>query len=267
MISKAFVFIKRGWITLISYKMAFVLKYIGLFLNVTMFYYLSKLMMGTANPYMSQYGGDYTAFIIIGVSFQSFVSTALQSFSASITREQSTGTLEFLLMSETRLSQTLLFSALWNFILVLINTSIIFIFAIFIFDIHFQSNIVVAGTILVLALLAFSGIGMMSAAMIIVFKQGDPLEWIFSMISGLLSGVFFPVKVLPEFLQKISLFLPNTYALEALRKSLLNNTSLSTVGKEIAVLFLFSMITIPAGIILFHWGFNRARKDGSLVHY
>jgi ABC-2 type transport system permease protein len=264
---KAFVFIKRGWFTLISYKMEFILKYLGLFINVTMFYFISKLIKGSVNPFLMEYGGDYTAFIIIGVSFQSFVSTSLQSFSSSIMREQTMGTLEFLLLSKTRLSQILIFSALWNFILVLINTLIIFIFAVFIYGVQFKINFLSAFMILALTIFTFSGIGMMSAAMIIVFKQGDPINWIFSTISGLLSGVYFPVKVLPGFLQKAAAFLPNTYALEAIRAALLKQATMHMIGKEILILLLFSVCTIPAGIALFYWGFNRARKDGSLVQY
>lgn len=267
MIYRIFVFIKRGWVTLTSYKIDFALKYLGLFVNVTIFYFLSKMMQSTANPYLSKYGGDYTAFILIGVTFHSFMSTAMQSFSSSIMREQTAGTLEFLLMSKTRLSEILIFSALWNFILVLINSSVIFVFAILIFRIHFAANVLLTFLILILTILAFSGIGMMSAGMIIAFKQGDPIDWIFSIATGLLSGVFFPIKVLPEFLQKFAMLLPTTHALEALRSALLNNATFSDVSREIFILLLFFIITIPTGIGLFYWGFNKARKEGTLVQY
>lgn len=267
MLNIIYVFIKRGFVTLISYKLQFALTYLKLFLTVTIFYFISKLVGGSVNQYLSEYNGNYAAFIITGVTFHSFISTSMNSFSSAIRLEQKMGTLEFLLMSKTRLPFVLVCSALWNFILVMVHSIVIFLFAIFIYKVNFSANLFPVFLILLFSVFTFSGIGMISAGFIIAFKQGDPVNWIFGAITGILSGVYFPVKVLPDFLNRISDFLPNTYALEGLRGALLNNNPVGDLQTQILVLLGFSLFTIPAGFLAFRWGFNRARKDGSLVEY
>jgi ABC-2 type transport system permease protein len=170
-------------------------------------------------------------------------------------------------MSSTKLSTILFCSAIWNFTRLLVNTIIIFIFASFVFNVPFSLNLFPAITVLFLAVTALSGIGMMSAGMIIAFKLGDPINWFFATLTGLLSGVFFPIEVLPSFLQRVALLLPATYALLALRQTLILNAPVVSIISHIAMLALFSLVTIPAGFLLFKWGFNKARMTGSLAQY
>ncbi|MGC9092594.1 MAG: ABC transporter permease [Bacteroidota bacterium] len=265
--NKAYVFLKRGWVTFASYRVEFVLQYVGLFVTVATFYLLSGMLKGTNVPALAKYGGDYTRFIIIGVVFQWFVTASLNSFSSSIRTEQMMGTIEFLLMSNTRLSTILFYSALWNFTRLLANTIIIFIISVLIFKVHLSLNLFPAFLILLLTVTSLSGIGMMSAGMIIASKQGDPINWVFATLSTILSGVFFPVEVLPSFLKSIATVLPTTHALSALRQTLILNGTLDATIAPITALTLFSLIAIPIGLLLFRWGFNKARATGSLVEY
>lgn len=264
---KAYVFLKRGWITFTSYKMQVIIQYGSLLLMVAIFYFVAEMIRGVQVPSLTKYGGDYTSFIVVGVVFQWFVAVSLNSFSSSIRSEQTMGTLEFLLMSRTPLSAVLFYSAVWNFTRVLLNTLVVFLLCMVIFNIHFTLNLLLALLLLLLTVTALSGIGMISAGMILAFKQGDPINWLFVTFTGLLSGVFFPVEVLPPMLKSVAFVLPTTYALVALRETLILNASLSSVSLHVAVMALFSLLTVPVGFVLFRWGFNKARVAGSLAEY
>jgi ABC-2 type transport system permease protein len=230
-------------------------------------YMAGFLEKGNTFPGIAQYGGDLMAFLITGTLYMSFVGVSLNSFPGSIRSEQQMGTLEFLLLSDTLLLLILIYSAVWNYIWALLSTGIIFAVLVVGFHVSLDINLLPVFLILALSMLCISGIGLISAGVIMVTKMGDPITWIFSTLSGFLSGVLFPVEVLPTWMQKISAGLPPTYALSALRKALIVGAGLAEVQQEIAILALMSLITIPLGMLVFQWGFNKARRAGTLVEY
>jgi ABC-2 type transport system permease protein len=61
-----------------------------------------------------------------------------------------------------------------------------------------------------LTVLAFSGIGILSASFTMVFKRVDPVNFLFGSASTLLGGVFYPITILPGWLQLISYLVPLT---------------------------------------------------------
>ena len=97
-------------------------------------------------------------------------------------------------------------------------------------------------------------------------ESGDPINMAFSGISKLFGGVFFPVTILPPFLQSFSAVLPITYALTAMRKAILLGASPAELIPECLVLILFSVVLIPAGLICFRAALRKAKKDGSLLY-
>lgn len=266
--NRVIAFIYRGWITMFSYKTALVLQFLSMLVTTASFYFLAKLVGFQANnPYLAQYGGNYMSFLIIGVIFQSFVSVSQNSFSSTIRNEQLMGTLESLLMSRTPLYQILVYSTLWTFIFTLINIVVILAAAILVFKVSLNVNYLSAFIIFFLSIISLGGIGMISAGVIMVTKQGDPVSWFVTMLSAFLSGVYYPIEVLPKFLKSLALILPNTHALIALRQTLTNHYSISQVKGQILILVIFALVTIPLGIISFKLGFDRSRKEGTLSYY
>jgi len=266
--NKPAAFIYRGVITMFSYRTALVLQILSMFISTASFYFLAKLVgFQGNNPYLAQYGGNYMVFLIIGIIFQSFVAVSQSSFSQSIRNEQYMGTLESLLLSRTPLYQILTYSSLWTFLFTVINTAVILAIAIIVFKVDLNANYLAASVILFLSIVSLAGIGMISAGVIMVTKQGDPISWFVSIISAFLSGVYYPIEVLPKFLKGLAQILPNTHALIALRHTLINNYSIWQVKEQIFILLLFSFITVPLGIIAFKKGFDRARKEGTLSYY
>ncbi|TET67751.1 MAG: ABC transporter permease, partial [Candidatus Aminicenantes bacterium] len=85
--------------------------------------------------------------------------------------------------------------------------------------------------------------------------------------STLFGGVFFPITILPGWLQKVSYFLPITYSLRAMRHALLQSYSFQALGFDILILALFSVVLLPFSIYAFKVAVRRAKKDGSLTHY
>ena len=86
----------------------------------------------------------------------------------------------------------------------------------------------------------------------LVFKRGDPLLWLFAGLSWLLGGVFYPLEVLPRFLQHAGQLLPITHALVGMRAALLRNASILELLPQIGVLGVFALVGLPLSLLAFH---------------
>lgn len=136
------------------------------------------------------------------------------------------------------------------------------------FGVHLHVNhVVTLLLVLVLTILSFWGIGLLSAAFVIVFKQKSPISWAIGAMSGLFGGVMFPVELLPAWLKPISALLPITYSLDALRMILLGGAGIGDVYKQIIILFIFTIVLMGVGLIVFQRGMKMARQQGSLLYY
>ncbi|MEW5795274.1 MAG: ABC transporter permease [Candidatus Zixiibacteriota bacterium] len=265
---RAFLFIKRGLITLFSYRTALVLGIVGSFVGLLQFTFMGTFLNdGNSFPALAAYGGNLLAYLIIGTAFSSFLGVSLSSFSGTIRSEQQMGTLEFLLLSNTPLELILLYSGLMNFLQVLVNVALLLAIVVLVFGIPMDINVPAAIAAMFLTVTSLSGIGLMSAGIIIVTKVGDPISWAFTALTGLFSGVLFPVEYLPSYLKPISVVLPTTYALDALRLALIKNASTATIAPQLTILFILSLVTLPLGLTAVRMGFNQARRAGSLAHY
>jgi len=268
MIYKIWLFFKRFLITMVSYKTGLALGIRGSFVGLLQFTFMGNFLSdGNSFPMLEQYGGNLLAYLIIGTAFTSFVGVSLNSFQSTIRGEQQMGTLEYLLINNTRLEMILVYSGLMNFFQAFINVAILLTVVVFVFNIPLGVNLPGAFIAMLLTVTALSGIGLMSAGIIIITKVGDPITWAFTTLTGLLSGVLFPVEYLPGYLQAVSAILPTTHALHALRMTLLQNASISDIMPQIVMLLLMTLITIPLGFVIIRIGFNQARKVGSLAQY
>lgn len=268
MLYKIYLFIKRSIITMFSYKTGLVLGILGGFIGLLQFSFMGSFLSdGNSFPALQMYGGNLLAYLIIGSAFTSFVGVSLNSFQQTIRSEQQMGTLEYLLLSNTRIESILTISGFTSFLSAIINVAILLSVVVFVFDIPLSINIGGAFLAIILTVLSLSGIGLMSAGIIIITKVGDPITWAFTTLTGLLSGVLFPVEYLPWYLKAISSVLPTTHALTALRLTLINGAGINTIMPQLLFLAILTLITIPLGFLILRIGFNQARRVGSLAQY
>ena len=268
MLTKPLAIFKRDLMIALSYKFKFVLQLIGVLFSTLMFFFLSRLVGRGMENQLVSYGGDYFAFVLIGLAFADYLTLSLSSFAAEIRNAQVLGTLEALLVTPTSVATILFSSCLYNFSFTSLRIFLYLIAGFFIFHVQFHVTSPAAFLLVFfLTILAFAGIGLISAAFIIIFKQGSPITMIMSTASGLIGGVLYPVSVLPSWLEPYANLLPITHALEAMRKILLNGAGFNDVLSQILSLLAFTLILLPAGLYSFRHGLKLARKEGSLVHY
>jgi len=119
----------------------------------------------------------------------------------------------------------------------------------------------------VLSIVSFNALGLFSASVIILMKRGDALGWALRVSSLVLGGVYYPVNVLPSWLNVIGQLLPLTHALELLRRSLMNGEGFTQLWGEFAILAGMTLVLLPLGLLACQLAIRVARTDGSLSHY
>ena len=265
---KAIAFLIRDFKMQTSYRLAFLMQFFGIFFSVMIFFFLSQVFGKTVNSHLASYGGDYFAFVLIGIAFTSFLSTGLGSFSSSISSAQGQGTLEAMLVTPTKLATIILCSSLWNFALTAFNVLVYLFLGAIVFGLDLsKTNVPAALLILFLTILIFSSIGIVSASFIMVFKRGDPINWLFGSFSSLFGGTYFPITVLPDWLQKISYFIPLFYALRGMRYAILQGHTFRQLSGDIIALCIFSLVFLPISLLCFRKAVRQAKIEGSLVTY
>jgi ABC-2 type transport system permease protein len=120
--------------------------------------------------------------------------------------------------------------------------------------------------VLIATLLAFSGLGILSASYLLLFKRGNPAKWFLLGVSSVAGGMLFPVSVLPDWLQLVARLNPVTYALDAMRAALLGGAGLHAVLQPLLVLVLFSAVLLPLSMAVFAWALRRTKTTGTLMH-
>jgi len=260
-------FLEKGFRIMISYRFGFLLRCLYVLGFVTVFYFFGRIFdIGNA-PALAQYGGDYVAFVLIGFAFQDLYRTALSVYPNTILSEQKSGTLEYLLATNVGLQRFLHYSSFWGYSNALINTAIVLVIGILIFGADLKINILSALTVAVLMVLSVACLGLIAAGIVLVVKQGNPIDFVFNVTSLVFSGVIFPPTVLPASMQAISEVLPLTHALHALRLAVLQEYSPQMLMSEITVLLIYVVALLPVAILVLRWGYNRARREGSLAQY
>ena len=80
----------------------------------------------------------------------------------------------------------------------------------------------------------------------------------------MVSGVYYPVTILPQWMQWLSVISPATYTLEGARHAIIDGASVSEVWGDIWPLLLIGAIAIPVGLLVFRRGEQYAKRHGRL---
>jgi ABC-2 type transport system permease protein len=263
--SKLYAFIRRDFLSMISYRLAFLLQVLGMFFSIAAFYFLTKMIDPDAEGLDGIRPFEY---LLVGLAFLTYFSTALYAFAAKIRKEQMMGTLEAMLVAPTPTSIVIFASAAWDFTWGAFRIFLYLLIARLAFglELHVNSLLVLAIGV-VLTLLSSAGVGILSASFILYFKRGDPINFLLSGATTFLGSVFFPVEQLPEWLQGFSKFVPLAWSLRVVRGALLQGKSFAELRTELLVLAGLTVVLLPLGLWASRFAIRKAKSEGSLIQY
>src|SRR4029434_6412057 len=161
-----------------------------------------------------------TLTLIVGVLLWSFLSVLFNEIAMSIAYERWEGTLEYTFMAPVSRLIHLFGVSLYS-LLNSIITSVIVLLGLMLFTHLNLRGADLFGVFVVLAVstLAFVGLGLIAAVFpVMSAERGAEATHIFQGSLLLVSGVYYPIEVLPRWMQPLSAISPATYTLSACRK-------------------------------------------------
>ncbi|MCX6666313.1 MAG: ABC transporter permease [Euryarchaeota archaeon] len=253
----------------IRFKVSFLFSFIALFISVAIFYYM-YLFIGDVPGY-----GSYFTFVLVGMAVNQYiVSLTVNAYLGAMHKVYWSNWLEILLTSPTKTKTFFVAVMSWSYLISTMNMVLYFLVGILVFgaSFAFSSATWVVLPILLLLIISLSGIGLISASMFMLANaKGDiePISWGIGVLSGLLTGVYFPPEYLPLSIQMISKILPQTYAIDAIRRILIYGEGISSPSIQwtLFYLVLFSVIIFPFGMWMFNRGIKKAERDGTLARW
>lgn len=128
----------------------------------------------------------------------------------------------------------------------------------------YHYNILMFGTTIILYIInllitGWAG-GFIVAAFLVRYGQKiQTLAWAGVALIAPFSAVYYPVSVLPQWAQKISMFIPSTYTFEAIRQSLFTGT---VSYDKLMISFGLNIVYFVFSVWFFIFMFNKSRKLG-----
>lgn len=265
---RAWAFVRRDAQIQASYRLDLIMRIGGIVLSVAVFYFISDMLGAVVSPYLDGYQADYFHFALMGVAFYPLIDAAIASLSRVVQEYQADGTLEVLFLSPTPILLSLLMSNLWTYLWTIAQSFLYLFTGMLLFGAVLDwANVLTALVVVAAAVLANAGLGLVNASFVLVTKRSSPVAALLSLVTGLLAGVYYPVEVLPGWLRALSLLLPATHALSALRKSLLGGATLRALLPDLVPLAFFAIVLLPLGFVAFRLAVRWAKMDGSLAQY
>jgi len=213
--------------------------------------------------HLEAYGGHYFGFAIVGLIGFGLQNQVVSSAARKLRRDMLVGTLEAQAASPIAPATLVTGAMAYGVIVALAGASIIGVAGALLgarFAVAPVSLLLTVGA----SVAAFAGLGLLAGGAVLVLQKATPITFAIDSLTFLLTGVSYPIAVLPEPLQIAAQFLPGTPALEGLRRSLLGGGS---VAGPVIHLLLFAAICLPLGWLAVSLAMRRARRVGSLASY
>ena len=146
----------------------------------------------------------------------------------------------------------------------LIRATILLFAVVALLGIHMpDANYLAALALLAIGSLAFIGVGIMTSVLPLVSpEKGAQLGFVAQGVMLVVSGVYYPVTVMPEWMQWISKISPATYVLRGDRASVLSGQGVAWA--DVWPLLIIAVLATPIGLAIFSVGEKYAKKHGKL---
>jgi ABC-2 type transport system permease protein len=261
-------FIRREVSAVGGYQAAFVIRVLGVALAVGSMVFLSRFVGAAANPHLAQYGGNYLGFMVLGVLAAEFQQVGVSGLAQRIRTAQMMGTLEAELATPAPPWMVLGAPPVYEFGAAALRSAAYLAGATILLGLDLgRANWLSVALAVPLILAAFSGLGLLAAGTTMLVRRLNPVAIVIGSLSFFLSGVLYPVTVLPDWLRAIGGLLPLTHALAVLRGALLVGARPAALADSFVALAVFAGVLAPVGAGVFAFALRRARIDGSLSHY
>jgi ABC-2 type transport system permease protein len=207
-----------------------------------------------------------TTTLLIGAVVWAYLGIIFEFITETVAWERWEGTIEYTFMAPLsramHLGGTCVFSVLYG----LVRAVLLFVVVALFFDLALaDADFAAALVVLLVASVSFFGIGIMTAVLPLLSpEKGAQLGFVAQGLLLVVSGVYYPVSVLPSWMEWVSTISPATYALEGIRAAILDGAPLASLWPQLWPLIVIGLVAIPLGLWVFSLGERHAKRRGKL---
>jgi ABC-2 type transport system permease protein len=207
-----------------------------------------------------------TSSLLIGAVMWAYLGIIFEFLTETVAWERWEGTIEYTFMAPLRRWAHLAGMAAWAVIYGLVRAVLLFAVVAVFFDLSMpQADYVAAMVVILVASVSFAGIGMMTAVLPLISpEKGAQLGFVAQGLLLVVSGVYYPVEVLPAWMQWLAAVSPATYALSGVREAILDGVGIGSLMPELLALGLIGIVSAPVSVVLFAAGERYAKRHGKL---
>ncbi len=207
-----------------------------------------------------------TTILLIGAVIWSYLGIVFEILVETVAWERWEGTIEYTFMAPLSRPVHLIGMGIFAVLYGIVRAAVVFAAIAAFFGLHMPNANFLSALILIgIASISFIGIGMMTAVLPLISpEKGTQFGYIGQGLMLVVSGVYYPVSVLPEFMEWIARISPATYALRGIRAAILDGAGPAAVWGDIWPLILIGVVSIPLGLGVFRRGERYAKQHGKL---
>ena len=202
--------------------------------------------------------------LLVGGVIWAFLGIIFEIVTETVAWERWEGTIEYTFMAPVSRPVHLIGMGIYAVLYGMVRAAAVFVAVVAFIDLHVpHANYAAAVSLLAIASVSFIGVGMMTAVLPLISpEKGTQLGFVAQGLMLVVSGVYYPVSVLPDWMQWISKISPATYALRGCRNSILYGAGLAWA--DVWPLLVIGFFSIPIGLLIFRAGERYAKQNGKL---
>jgi ABC-2 type transport system permease protein len=202
--------------------------------------------------------------LLIGGVIWAFLGIIFEIVTETVAWERWEGTIEYTFMAPVSRPVHLIGMGIYAVLYGLVRAAAVFVAVVLFIGLHVpNANYAAAVALLTIASVSFIGIGMMTAVLPLISpEKGTQLGFVAQGMLLVVSGVYYPVSVLPDWMQWIAKISPATYALRGNREQILHGAGVAWA--DVWPLLVIGAFSIPIGLVVFKAGERYAKQHGKL---
>jgi ABC-2 type transport system permease protein len=202
--------------------------------------------------------------LLVGGVIWAFLGIIFEIVTETVAWERWEGTIEYTFMAPVSRPVHLFGMGVFAVLYGIARAAILFVAVVAFIDIKVpHANYAAALALLAIASVSFIGIGMMTAVLPLISpEKGTQLGFIAQGLMLVVSGVYYPVSVLPGWMEWLSKISPATYALRGNRAQILEGAGVA--WGDVWPLIVIGVASVPLGLAVFRAGERYAKQHGKL---
>lgn len=194
---------------------------------------------------------EYLDFLIPGVIALTVFMGSVATTGSAIAGEKEDGTLIRMLMTPISKRSVILGKTIYQLILQLGRAVILILAAYLLLGFNMNGSWLLISLVLIVFTLGGVGMGIVMSSRVEDMESFFQLNMLVTMPSMFVTGVFFPLSSVPDWMRYIAYCLPLTYAIDAMRTIMIKGQGLNAISNDLMILSLFAVVTFTLGVHLF----------------